>query len=56
MILYKFFMLILSNICIILCKVHMMSKFAMQSSFVVSKKIILFVSFCNLKYIKFDLG
>ena len=49
MILYEFFMLILSNICIILCKVHMMSKFALQSSSVVSNKIILFVLFCNLK-------
>ena len=48
MILYEFFMLILSNICIILCKVHMMSN-ALQSSSVVSKKIILFFLFCNLK-------
>ena len=48
MILYEFFMLILSNICIILYKVHMMSN-ALQSSSVVSKKIILFVLFCNLK-------
>ena len=42
-------MLILSNFCIILCKVHMMSN-ALQSSSVVSKKIILiFDLFCNLK-------
>ena len=55
MILYEFVILILSNICIILsniciilCKVHMMSN-ALQSSSVVSKKIILFVLFCNMK-------
>ena len=46
MILYNIVMLILSNICIILCKVHMMSS-ALQSSFVVSKKIILFGLFVN---------
>ena len=39
MILYEFVMLVLSNICIILCKVHMMSS-VLQSSSVVSKKII----------------
>ena len=48
MILYEFVMLILSNICIILCKVHMMSS-TLQSSSVVSKKIILFGLFCNVK-------
>ena len=48
MILYEFVMLILSNICITLCKVHMMSS-ALQSSSVVSKKIILFGLFCNMK-------
>ena len=48
MILYEFFMLILSSICIILCKVHMMLS-ALQSSSVVSKKIILFGLFCNVK-------
>ena len=37
MIFYEFVMSILSNICIILCKVHMMSS-ALQSSSVVSKK------------------
>ena len=48
MILYEFVILILSNICIILCNVHMMSN-ASQSSSVVSKKIILFVLLCNVK-------
>ena len=46
MILYEFVMLVLSNICIILYKVHMMSS-ALQSSSVVSKKIILFGLFVN---------
>ena len=48
MILYEFVILVLSNICIILYKVHMMSN-ALQSSSVVSKQIILFVLFCNVK-------
>ena len=42
MILHKFVILILSNVCIILCKVHMMSN-ALQCSSVLSKKIISFV-------------